>query len=55
MMQMTEKEIRFLYMRNGCRKNHIKILAELNGVDIQVIESILRKSGCIKENNNYDQ
>ena len=46
-MFMTEDEICFRFKRNGCRKKHIKILAELNAVDVSVIEDILRSRGLI--------
>ena len=46
-MIMTEDEICFRFKRNGCRKKHIKILAELNAVDVSVIEDILRSRGLI--------
>lgn len=46
-MIMTEDEICFRFKRNGCRKKHIKILAELNAVDVSVIEEILRSKGLI--------
>ena len=47
-MIMTEDEICFRFKRNGCRRRHIKILAELNAVEIPVIEEILSSKGLIK-------
>ena len=47
-MIITEDEICFRFKRNGCRRRHIKILAELNAVEISVIEKILRSRGLIK-------
>jgi len=44
-MQMTEEEICKRFKRNGCYKGHIPILAQLNAVDVIVIEKILRKNG----------
>ena len=42
-MQMTEEEICKRFKRNGCYKEHIAILAQLNAVDACVIEKILHK------------
>ena len=47
-MMMTEDEICFRFKRNGCRKSHIRILAELNAVETRVIEEILSSKGLIK-------
>ena len=47
-MIMTEDEICFRFRRNGCRKSHIRIPAELNAVETQVIVEILRSRGLIK-------
>ncbi len=44
-MQMTEEEICKRFKRNGCYKGHIPILAQLNAVDVIVIEKILRRNG----------
>ena len=44
-MQMTEEEICMRFQRNGCYKEHIAILAQLNAVDACVIEKILHKNG----------
>jgi predicted RNA binding protein YcfA (HicA-like mRNA interferase family) len=44
-MQMTEEEICKRFKRNGCYKEHITILAQLNAVDVIVIEKILSKNG----------
>ncbi len=44
-MQMTAEEICKRFKRNGCYKGHIPILAQLNAVDVIVIEKILRKNG----------
>ena len=44
-MQMTEEEICKRFKRNGCYKDHITILAQLNAVDACVIEKILHKNG----------
>ena len=43
-MQMTEEEICKRFERNGCYKEHIAILAQLNAVDACVIEKILHKN-----------
>ena len=40
-MMMTEDEICFRFKRNGCRKSHILILAQLNAVTIADIKEIL--------------
>ena len=45
MMQMTESEICFRFRRNGCKRKHIQILAELNAVEPEGIEEILAKNG----------
>lgn len=42
---MTEEEICKRFKRNGCYKRHIDILAQLNAVDVIVIEKILSKNG----------
>ena len=47
-MMMTEDEICFRFKRNGCKKSHIRILAELNAVETHVIEEILSSRGLIK-------
>ena len=44
-MPMTEEEICKRFKRNGCYKRHIDILAQLNAVDVIVIEKILSKNG----------
>lgn len=44
-MQMTEEEICKRFKRNGCYKEQISILAQLNAVDDIVIEKILHKNG----------
>ena len=44
-MQMTEEEICKRFERNGCYKEHIAILAQLNAVDACVVEKILHKNG----------
>ena len=43
-MQMTEGICK-RFKRNGCYKEHIAILAQLNAVDACVIEKILHKNG----------
>ena len=40
---MSKEEIRFRYKRNGCKRKHIKILAELNAVEPSTIEQILNE------------
>lgn len=47
-MMMSEREICFRFKRNGCRKKHVKILAELNDVEPFVIEHILTDNGLIR-------
>ncbi len=47
-MQMTEEEICKRFERNGCYKEHINILAQLNSVEPVVIEKILKKGGLYK-------
>ena len=47
-MQMTEEEICKRFKRNGCYKGHIAILAQLNAVEICVIERILQNNGLYK-------
>jgi hypothetical protein len=44
-MIMTEDEICFRFKRNGCRKTHIPILAQLNAVTIMDIKEILYRRG----------
>ncbi len=44
-MIMTEDEICFRFRRNGCRKSHIKILAQLNAVTTADIVEILNDHG----------
>ena len=48
MMQMTESEICFRFRRNGCKRKHIRILAELNAVEPERIEEILEKKGLLQ-------
>ena len=51
-MMMSESEICFRFKRNGCRKKHVKILAELNDVEPFVIEHILADNGLIRNEHN---
>ena len=44
-MIMTEDEICFRFRRNGCRKSHIKILAQLNAITVADIVEILHNHG----------
>ena len=48
MMQMTENEICFRFRRNGSKRKHIRILAELNAVEPEIIEEILTKKGFLQ-------
>ena len=52
MMQMTESEICFRFRRNGCKRKHIQILAELNAVNPYDIEKILVDNGLMLESHN---
>lgn len=44
-MMMSKEEICFRYKRNGCRKRHIEILAQLNGTRQMDIKEILHGEG----------
>ena len=45
---MTETEICHRYTRNGGYHKHVRILAELNAVDDEVIREILIRNGVYK-------
>ncbi len=47
-MEMTEVEICHRYTRNGCYHKHVRILAELNAVDDEVIREILIRNGVYR-------
>lgn len=44
-MMMSEDEICFRFRRNGCRNDHIVILAQLNAVYPDTIVKILNRNG----------
>ena len=56
-MIMTEDEICFRFKRNGCRKTHIPILAQLNAVTIMDIKEILNHCDhtLLKQEATWDQ